>query len=72
MPSTYHQCLKFPHNGQEITIKGDPNPFQYCSTVKMSDYLVPYNHTGPSATTPINPSDIASTSKSNGIKIDIK
>ena len=26
--STFHQCLKFPHNGQEITIKGVPNPFQ--------------------------------------------
>lgn len=27
VPSTYHQCLKFPHNGHEVTIKGDTNPF---------------------------------------------
>lgn len=27
VPSTYHQCLKFPHNGQEITISANSNPF---------------------------------------------
>ena len=30
VPSTYHQCLKFPHQGREITILGDPTPFEFC------------------------------------------
>ena len=30
VPSTYHQCLKFPHQGREITIPGDSNPFEFC------------------------------------------
>jgi len=30
IPSTYHQCLKFPYEGVEITIPIDPKPFQYC------------------------------------------
>lgn len=36
VPSTYHQCLKYPYNGTEITIPGDPNPFQFCATLKDS------------------------------------
>ena len=40
--------------------------------MKISDSLVPYNHTGSSATTPSDPSNIASNSKSDGIKIYIK
>lgn len=27
VPSTYHQCLKFPYNGQEISVSVDTNPF---------------------------------------------
>ncbi|GLJ59482.1 hypothetical protein SUGI_1510350 [Cryptomeria japonica] len=27
IPSTYHRCIKFPHNGVEVTVKADPNPF---------------------------------------------
>lgn len=34
VPSTYHQCLKFPYKGTEITVAGDPNPFQYCNNLK--------------------------------------
>lgn len=34
VPSTYHQCLKYPYNGTKITIPGDPNPFQFCATLK--------------------------------------
>ena len=30
VPSTYHQCLKFPHQGREVTILGDPTPFEFC------------------------------------------
>ena len=35
-PSTYHQCIKFPHNGTEITIHADLKPFAYCNTVEAS------------------------------------
>lgn len=44
VPSTYHQCLKFPYNGQEITISADSNPFQYCSNIKpVQDVIVPHS-----------------------------
>lgn len=35
VPSTYHQCIKFPHNGVEITILGDANPFAYCNNINQ-------------------------------------
>ena len=34
VPSTYHQCLKFPHQGREVTIPGDPNPFEFCKRLE--------------------------------------
>ena len=34
VPSTYHQCLKFPHQGREATILGDPNPFEFCKRLE--------------------------------------
>ncbi|GLJ23129.1 hypothetical protein SUGI_0436430 [Cryptomeria japonica] len=34
VPSTYHQCIKFPHNGVEVTVKSDPNPFIYCNNLR--------------------------------------
>lgn len=44
VPSTYHQCLKFPYNGKEIMISIDSNPFQYCSNLKPAqDVIVPHN-----------------------------
>lgn len=44
VPSTYHQCLKFPFNKQEITISVDSNNPQYCNTVKTTqDTFVPHN-----------------------------
>ena len=30
VPSTYHHCLKLPHQGREVTIPGDPTPFEFC------------------------------------------
>ena len=33
IPSTYHQCIKFSYNDTEVTITGDPNPFQYCASL---------------------------------------
>ena len=34
VPSTYHQCLKFPHQGREVTILGDPTPFAFCKRLE--------------------------------------
>lgn len=36
VPSTYHQCINFPHNGTEVTIHVDPEPFAYCNAVEAS------------------------------------
>lgn len=36
IPSTYHQCIKFPHNGVKITIHADPKPFAYCHVLEAS------------------------------------
>lgn len=44
VPSTYHQCLKFPVNGQEVTITADYNDTQACHTLKTSqDTFIPHN-----------------------------
>ena len=34
IPFTYHQCIKFPHNGTEVTIHIDPKPFSYYNVVE--------------------------------------
>jgi hypothetical protein len=36
VPSTYHQCIKFPYHGAEITIRADPKPFEYCNALETS------------------------------------
>lgn len=42
IPSMYHQCLKFPHNGVEVSIPVDISIS--CNTLKQSvDTLVPHN-----------------------------
>lgn len=42
-PSTYHQCLKFPFNGQAVTIAADSNNPQYCNALITSqDTFVPH------------------------------
>lgn len=44
VPSTYHQCVKFPYDGQEISISADHNPFQHCNAMGAAqDSLVPHN-----------------------------
>lgn len=44
VPSTYHQCVKFPYNGQEVSISADHNPFQHCKAMGAAqDSLVPHN-----------------------------
>lgn len=34
VPSTYHQCLKFSYHNIEVTIPGDPDPFQFCAKLR--------------------------------------
>lgn len=44
VPSTYHRCIKFPHNGVEVTVKADPNPFIYCNNLRpRSEITIPIN-----------------------------
>lgn len=44
IPSTYHQCVKFPYNGQEISILANNNPFQHWNAMGAAqDSLVPHN-----------------------------
>lgn len=42
IPSTYHQCIKFPFNGTEIVIPGDNS--MSINTLFFADTLVPHNH----------------------------
>lgn len=43
--STYHEFLKFPFHDINITIVGDPNPFQYCTNLRgISKHQVPINY----------------------------
>ena len=45
IPSTYHQCIKFSYNGVEVTIPGDPDPFQFCASLRGTiAYQVPVNN----------------------------
>jgi len=34
VPSTFHQCIKFPYASIEVTVLGDPQPFQYCKMLE--------------------------------------
>lgn len=36
VPSTFHQCVKFPYNGIEIVIHGDLDTFQHWNHLKAS------------------------------------
>ena len=42
VPSTYHQCLKFPFNGIEVVIPGDNS--MSINTLSTTKTLVPNNH----------------------------
>ena len=45
VPLTYHQCVKFSYNGVEVTIPGDPNPFQFYASLRGTiAYQVPVNN----------------------------
>ena len=65
IPSTYHQCLKFPYEGVEVTIPADLNTT--CNTLKESaDKLVPNNRESF-----IKQQNVASTSKMEDIAKEI-
>ena len=65
IPSTYHQCLKFPYEGVEVTIPADLNTT--CNTLKESvDKLVPNNRESS-----IKQQNVASTSKMEDIAKEI-
>ena len=43
--STYNQCLKFLYNNVEVSIPGDPDPFQFCANLRdATTYQVPTNN----------------------------
>lgn len=70
VPSTYHQCIKFPLNGREITIKGHPQSFQYWKILEgKHPYHFPLNIPTPSP--PFEASKVTSTSSQIETKVKI-
>lgn len=56
IPFTYHQCLKFPFNGREITIRADLEPFEYWKILEgKHPYHFPINR--PTSLPPFDPSE---------------
>ncbi|GLJ20142.1 hypothetical protein SUGI_0365620 [Cryptomeria japonica] len=74
VPSTYHQCIKFPHNGVEVTIKADPNLFIYCNNLRTrSEITIPTNREAVPSSTYVDPESLkASTSKQAELKEKFK
>ncbi|GLJ06735.1 hypothetical protein SUGI_0046600 [Cryptomeria japonica] len=74
VPSTYHRCIKFPHNGVEVTIKADPNPFIYCNNLRpRSEITIPVNREAIPSSTYVDPKSLKSfTSKQAEIKEKFK
>ena len=65
IPSTFHQCLKFPYEGVEVTIPADISTT--CNTLKESaDKLVPNNKESS-----VEPTKEASTSKMEDIAKEV-
>lgn len=59
VPSTYHQCIKFPHNGVEVTVNGDPNPFIYCNNLRShTETIIPSNREATPSSTYIDPESL--------------
>lgn len=70
LPSTYHQCIKLPHNGIEVAVKGYPNPFIYCNNQQPKlEIIVPFNQEAIPCSTYVDPKSLkASTSKQGELK----
>jgi len=73
VPSTYHQCIKFPHEGQEITIQGDPNPYQYYNSIQpRPEVVIPNNHASASSSSQVDSATLASSSRASQPKLQLK
>ncbi|GLJ22222.1 hypothetical protein SUGI_0417710 [Cryptomeria japonica] len=72
--STYHQYIKFPHNGVEVTVKADPNPFIYCNNLQPRlEITIPVNREVVPSSTYVDLESLkASTSKQAEIKEKFK
>lgn len=70
VPSTYHQCLKFPFNSREITIKCDRQPFSYCKLLE-GKHSYHYLLNKPAPPPPSDTSKLASTSSQEKPKVKI-
>lgn len=68
--STYHQCIKFPHNVVEVTVNGDPNPFIYCNNLRpKAETIIPINREAIPSSAYIDPESLKpSTSKQGELK----
>lgn len=61
IPSTYHQFIKFPYNGVEITILGDANPLAFCNNIRhQPDITVPINREATDSSSYIHPTNLTS------------
>lgn len=68
VPSTYHQCLKFSFNGMEVMIQADPQPFEYCRSLKASfphSHYYPGGEMGPPPASSSHPSSNSSPTTSS-------
>jgi len=73
VPSTCHQCIKFPHEGQEITIQGDPNPYQYCNSIQPKpEVVIPNNRASASSSSQVDLATLASSSRAPQPKLQLK
>ncbi|GLJ58136.1 hypothetical protein SUGI_1421170 [Cryptomeria japonica] len=72
--STYHRCIKFPHNAVEATVKADPNPFIYCNNLcPRSDITILVNQEAIPSSTYVDPKSLKdSTSKQSELKEEFK
>ncbi|GLJ21626.1 hypothetical protein SUGI_0402520 [Cryptomeria japonica] len=70
VPSTYHQCIKFPHNRVEVTVNGDPNLFIYCNNLRShTEIIIPSNREAVPSSAYIDPKSLKpSTSKQGELK----
>lgn len=77
VPSTYHQCIKFPHNEVEITILDDANPFAFCNNIRhQPDITVSSNREATTSSSYIHPTNLTSppipTPKQEKLKMKVK
>jgi len=73
VPSTYHQCIKFLHNGKQVTIQGDLDPYQHCNFFRAKpECVIPNNKAYISPTPQQDHTAEASSSRPKPLKLTIK